>query len=129
VVAANCSGVGIVERSGILGDTPVTCVSAVSRGLRHEGAIVPQPRRMWLGVPEANVWTATGSYGVNGGAVALVSHYFGREVGSIVSMMFDTLGGLGDVIYDVVGPEFYYHPDLEPKFQDFFEPMLLPEHA
>lgn len=126
VIAANCSGVGIVARAGILADTPVTCVAAVARGLRAEGVNVPQARRMWVGNPEARIWTSTGSYGVHGGAVALVAHYLGREVGTIVSMMFDTLSGLGDVIYDELGPEFYQHIELETTFQDYFEAMLLP---
>ena len=129
VVVANCSGVGILSRAGVLGDTPVTCVAAVARGLRAEGTTVPQPRRMWIGAPEQNLWTTTGSYGVNGSTVALVAHYFGAEVGSIVSMMFDTLGGIGQEIYRLEGPEFFYHPDLEPKFADFFEPMLLPQQG
>lgn len=126
VVAANCSGVGVLARAGILGETPVTCVAAVARGLRGEGVNVPEHRRMWIGDPEARVWTSTGSYGVHGGAVALVAHYLGREVGTIVSMMFDTLSGLGEIIYEVVGPEFYQHADLETTFQDYFEAMLLP---
>jgi putative intracellular protease/amidase len=126
VVAANCSGVGVVARAGVLAETPVTCVAAVARGLRGEGFNVPSPRRMWVGRPEDRIWTSTGSYGVHGGAVALVAHYLGREVGTIVSMMFDTIGGIGDVIYDLIGPEFYEHADLEATFQDYFEAMLLP---
>lgn len=129
IIAGNCSGVGVLARSGVLRDTPVTCVAAVARGLRKEGINVPAPRRMWLGRPEERIWTATGSYGVNGGAVALVSHYLGREVGTIISMMFDTLGGIGESIHDLVGPEFFEHADLEATFQDYFEPMLLPATA
>ena len=70
--------------------------------------------RMWELMPRVwpRIWTATGSYGVHGGAVALVAHYLGREVGTIVSMMFDTLGGLGDAIFDEVGPEFFQHDEL-----------------
>ncbi|MEU4287301.1 DJ-1/PfpI family protein [Kribbella sp. NPDC026596] len=126
VVAANCSGVGVLARAGILGGSPITCVAAVARGLRGEGYNVPTSRRMWIGSPEERIWTATGSYGVNGSAVAIVAHYLGREVGTIVSMMFDTLSGLGEVIFEPVGPEFYEHPELEKSFQDLFEDMLLP---
>lgn len=126
VIAANCSGVGVLARAGIVDATPVTCVAAVARGLRNEGFNVPKTRRMWIGVPEDRIWTATGSYGVNGSAVALVAHYLGREVGTIVAMMFDTLSGLGEVIFEPLGPEFYEHPSLEESFQDFFEDMLLP---
>jgi putative intracellular protease/amidase len=126
VVAANCSGVGILHRAGILDGQPVTCVAAVARGLRAEGTTVPNPRHAWLGLPDVRLWTTTGSYGVNGSTVAMVAHYFGREVATIVAMMFDTMGGLGEAIFASTGPEFFYHPDLERQFQDFFEPILLP---
>lgn len=129
IIASNCSGVGILARAGILANNPVTCVAAVAPGLRKEGINVPQPRRMWIGLPDQRLWTTTGSYGVNGSTVALVAHYFGEEVGTIVSMMFDTLGGIGQDIYDLKGPEFYYHPDLEAKFAAYFEPMLLPARS
>jgi len=126
VIAANCSGVGIIARSGIVNDEPLTCVAAVARGLRSEGFNVPQARRMWVANLSSRIWTFTGSYGVNGGAVALVAHYFGREIGTIVSMMFDTIGGIGDVIFEETGPEFFQHPELEESFQDLFQPMLYP---
>lgn len=127
VVASNCSGVGILHRAKILGDTPVTCVAAIVRRLRKEGANVPQPRRMWLGVPDARIWTTTGSSGVHGGAVGLVSHYFGKEIATPVSMMFDTLSAYGQYIYELEGPEYYFHPALETEFQGIWEQKLLPE--
>jgi transcriptional regulator GlxA family with amidase domain len=127
VVASNCSGVGILLRAGILGDNPVTCVAAIARGLRQDGANVPESRRMWVGNPEARLWTATGSYGVNGASVALVAHYFGHDIATTVAMMFDTMGGLSEAIFELEGPEFYRHPELEATFQDFWQPMLLPE--
>ena len=128
-MASNCSGVGILARSGILGNNPVTCVAAVAPGLRELGINVPAHRRMWLGLPDARLWTATGSYGVNGATVAMVAHYFGREVATMVAMMFDTLGGIGDEIFAPEGPEFYLHPHLEEEFATYFKPMLLPEQA
>ena len=129
VVASNCSGVGILHRAKILGDTPVTCVAAIERRLRKEGCNVPQPRRMWVGVPENRIWTTTGSSGVHGGAVGLVSHYFGHDVSQTVSMMFDTLSAYGQYIYELQGPEYYFHPELEAQFQGIWEQKLLPEKA
>lgn len=126
VVAANCSGVGVLARSGVVEDTHLTSVAAIGRGLRDEGFNAPSTRRMWVGDPARRIWTATGSYGVNAAAVAMVAHYFGREVGTIVSVMFDTLAGLGEAIFDTVGPQFFQHQALEASFQDLFEPMLLP---
>lgn len=129
IVASNCSGVGILHRAGILGDHPVTCVAAIARRLRQDGANVPDSRRMWIGNPEARLWTATGSYGVNGASVALVAHYFGRDVAVAVAMMFDAMGGISEALFELQGPEYYRHPELEATFQDFWEPMLLPELA
>lgn len=126
VLAANYSGVGVLARAGILADVEVTSVAAIGRGLREEGFVAPESRRMWVGHPRERIWTATGSYGVNGSAVAMVAHYFGREVGTIVSMMFDTLSGIGEAVFDTVGPEFYVHKDLEESFQNLFQPMLMP---
>jgi putative intracellular protease/amidase len=127
VIASSSSGVGIVFRSGILGTHPVTCQSSIARRLSREGANVVAPRPMWKGLPDAGIWTTTGSYGVNASTVALVSHYFGREIGTVVSMMFDTFGGIGKKIFDDVGPESHYHPEVELQFQDYFEPLLLTE--
>ena len=41
-------------------------------------------------------------------------------------MMFDTMGGIGEAIYNLEGPEFYLHPHLESEFAAYFKPMLLP---
>jgi transcriptional regulator GlxA family with amidase domain len=127
VIASNCSGVGILFRAGILGKTGVTCVAAIARRLRQLGANVPQPRRMWIGAPDARIWTSSGSYGVHGGAVALVAHYFGREIATTIGMMFDTYGGLGEAIFELKGPEFYFHPEEEQAAQNFWEDQLLPK--
>jgi len=127
VVASNCSGVGILFRAGILGEVPVTCVAAIADRLRKLGANVPEPRRMWRGVPDARLWTTTGSYGVNGSTVALVSHYFGKEVaGLTVSTMFDTLGGLGQDAFELTGPEFYTYEAIEDQLHSFWGEKLLP---
>jgi putative intracellular protease/amidase len=127
VVAANCSGVGVLARSGVVAGQDITSVAAISRGLRAEGFNAAETRRMWIGHPQDRIWTASGSYGVNGSAVAMVAHYFGREVGTIVSMMFDTMSGIGEAVFDTVGPEFYVHQELEGAFQNLFQNMLLPD--
>jgi putative intracellular protease/amidase len=127
VVASNCSGVGILFRAGILGKVGVTCVAGIAQRLRDLGANVPEPRRMWRGVPEARLWTTTGSYGVNASTVALISHYFGKDVaGLTVSTMFDTLGGIGQDAFELIGPEFYTYQSLEEKLHKFWGEKLLP---
>jgi putative intracellular protease/amidase len=127
IIATNCSGIAILHRAGILGDNPVTCIAAITRRLREEGENVPQPRRMWLGLPDQKLWTAVGASGVHGSTVAIIAHYWGREVGIPISMMFDTYGALGDQIFDLQGPEYYFHPELEAEFQGIWEDELLPK--
>lgn len=126
IVASNCSGVGVLHRAGILGNNPVTCIAAIARRLRELGANVPQPRRMWIGLPEQRLWTTVGASGVHGSTIALAAHYFGREAATTLSMMFDTYGALGDAIFQLQGPEYFYHPELESDFQDYWEDKLLP---
>ena len=127
MVASNCSGVGILFRAEILGNNPVTCVAAIAARLQQLGANVPSPRRMWVGLPDARLWTTTGSYGVNGSTVALVSHYFGKDVaGLATSTMFDTLGGLGQDAFELIGPEFYTYEETEDQLHSFWGERLLP---
>ena len=82
---------------------------------------------MWLGVPEQRLWTTTGSYGVNGSTVAMICHYFGRKVsGLTVATMFDTLGGIGQDAFEIVGPEFYTYDRIEEQLHAFWGERLLP---
>ncbi|MEA2589933.1 MAG: hypothetical protein QOH66_2860, partial [Actinomycetota bacterium] len=69
-IAANCVGVGILQRAGVLGNTPVTCSPPILRRLKEEGANVVDRRLMWLGVPEARLWTTAGASAINAGTVA-----------------------------------------------------------
>jgi hypothetical protein len=40
--------------------------------------------------------------------------------------MFDTLGGLGQNAFALMGPEFYTYPELEAQLQSFWGAKLLP---
>jgi transcriptional regulator GlxA family with amidase domain len=127
LVASNCTGCGILHRAGILGDVPVTAAPTISRRLREEGTKVVNPRRMWLGVPEANLWTTAGGSGVHASTVALVCHYFGREIGKKIAMMWDTMPRLGEsALFHLEGPEYYTYPEGERDVQRQFEDQLLP---
>lgn len=127
IIASNCSGVGILYRAGILDNNPVTCISSITRRLRELGANVPEPRRMWLGLPEQRLWTAVGASGVHGGAVAIIAHYWDRKITTAIGMMFDSYGAYGERIFDLKGPEYYFHPELEAEFQNVWEDQLLPK--
>lgn len=127
IIATNCSGISILHRAGILGDAPVTAAATVSRKLLDEGANVRQPRRMWVGAPEARIWTTAGGSGVHASTVALIAHYFGRELGQTIAMMWDTLPALGSRLFDVEGPEYYDFRAMERELQTQYEDQLLPD--
>lgn len=126
LVATNCSGASILHRAGILGRTPVTAAATISRKLAREGVNVAAPRRMWLGVPEANLWTSAGGSAVHASTMALIWHLYGETLGTQISMMWDTLASLGERIFELEGPEYLTYPQNESRLQDDFEDKLLP---
>lgn len=129
VVGTNCSGISILHRAGILGDTPVTCAATVSRRLKEEGANVLQPRTMWAGQVDGKIWTSAGGSGVHGSTIAMIANYFGRDVGQYLGMGWDTYPALGEQIFEERGPQYLSFPALEAGIQDALEDILLPRRA
>lgn len=129
VIATNCSGISILHRAGILGDTPVTCAATVARRLKQEGANLLQPRTMWAGKKGGTLWTSAGGSGVHGSTVAMIANYFGRDVGQYIGMGWDTYPALGERIFEERGPQYLSFPELEAGIQDALEDMLLPREA
>lgn len=127
IVATNCSGISVLHRAGILGDTPVTAAATVSRRLLAEGANVLQPRTMWAGQEDGTIWTSAGGSGVHGSTVAMIANYFGRDVGTYIAMGWDTYPAYGDNIFESRGPQYYSFPALEAGIQDALEDILLPK--
>lgn len=126
VIGCNCTGIVILHRAGILGDTPVTAPPSLVHWLRKEGVNVVHPRRMWLGVPERRLWTSAGGSSVHASTVALVSHYFGRDVGREVGLLWDTFPHLGEGIFELKGPEYKSYPLDEKRIQNTFKQILIP---
>jgi len=127
VVATNCSGISVLHRAGILGDTPVTAAATVSRRMLAEGANVLQPRTMWAGKKDGTIWTSAGGSGVHGSTVAMIANYFGHEVGTFIGMGWDTYPAYGDNIFEERGPQYFSFPVLEAQIQDALEDILLPQ--
>ncbi|MBF9070771.1 DJ-1/PfpI family protein [Streptacidiphilus fuscans] len=125
-IGSNCVGVGILQRAGVLGNTPVTCSPPITRRLKEEGANVVEPRRMWLGAPDQRIWTTAGASSINAGTVAMVNYLFGEEIGREMSMWFDTLGAVGADLFKNDGPEYYAYPEAEAALQDATADVLLP---
>lgn len=126
VIATNCSGISVLHRAGILEGRPVTCPPTVSNRLAEEGVQLVSPRRMWVGATDDRIWTTVGGSGVHGSAVAMIAHYFGEEYGRKISIMWDTMGALGDHLFATGGPEYGAYPAYEREVQGMFEDMLLP---
>ncbi len=129
VVATNCSGISILHRAEILGDTPVTCAATVARRLKEEGANLLQPRTMWAGQVDGKIWTSAGGSGVHGSTIAMIANYFGRDVGQYLGMGWDTYPALGEQIFEERGPQYLSFPVLEAGIQDQLEDILLPRRA
>jgi putative intracellular protease/amidase len=128
-VATNCSGCGILQRSGILGDTPVTSAATISRKLAREGANVKQPRTMWQCEPDHKLFTAAGGSAVHPSTIALVWHLFGQDLAQTLSLMWDSLGAHGKTLFELEGPDYGHYEQLESKLQDDWEDSLLPDPA
>ncbi|WP_013334262.1 DJ-1/PfpI family protein [Gloeothece verrucosa] len=125
-IAANCVGVGIIHRAGVIGDAQVTCSPPVLRRLKEEGINVINPRTMWLGAPEHKLWTMAGGSSINAGTMALVNFLWGEEIGKELSMWFDSRCAVGYVLFTNEGPEYFLYPEAEKKIQDDTADNLLP---
>jgi putative intracellular protease/amidase len=126
-VATNCSGISILQRAGILRDTPVTAAATVSRKLAKEGANVGMPRTMWQCVPDRKIFSAAGGSAVHPSTIALVWYLFGEELAHTLSLMWDSLGAHGKVLFELEGPDYGHYPDRESVLQDEWEDRLLPD--
>lgn len=128
-VATNCSGIALLQRARILGDTPVTAAATVSRKLAREGTRVTVPRKMWVCNPKRRIFTAAGGSAVHPSTIALVWHLFDEELALHLSLMWDTLGAHGKQLFALQGPDYGTYPEYEGKLQDQWEDALLPSLA
>jgi putative intracellular protease/amidase len=126
-VATNCSGIGILHRAGILRDTPVTAAATVSRKLTREGVNVKVPRAMWECVPDRKIFSAAGGSAVHPSTIALIWYLFGEQRALTLSLMWDSLGAFGKVLFELEGPDYGTYPQYENKLQDDWENNLLPD--
>src|SRR5262249_53847921 len=80
-VAANCAGLGVLHRAGVLDGTDVTAPATLARRLPHEGTRVVRPRRAWKIDPERKVFSAGGAATVHPSTIARVAHLVGQDEG------------------------------------------------
>jgi putative intracellular protease/amidase len=125
-IAANCAGLGVLYRAGILDTPEVTAPATVSRRLANLGAHVANPRRAWLIDPERKLFTAAGAATVHSSTIALAWHLFGEEVARDMAATWDTLALHGESLFSLQGPPLADDADLVRKLQAAWENVFLP---
>lgn len=128
-VGANCAGVGVLHRAGVLQGARVTSPATLSRRLPLQGTPLALPRKAWQIDVEHKVFTAGGAATVHPSTIALVSELFGREQGRALAAGWDTLPLHGDSLFSPVGPVMRDEPSIASSLQDQWENVFLPEPA
>jgi transcriptional regulator GlxA family with amidase domain len=126
-VAANCVGVSVLFRAGVLDGLDVTAAATISRRLMELGARVATPRRAWTISPAQKVFTAGGAATVHPSTIALVWHLFGEEKARDLAAAWDSLPLHGERLFSLVGPALADDEEAKRKLQDTWERLFLPE--
>ncbi|KNY16524.1 hypothetical protein AKG11_12595 [Shinella sp. SUS2] len=126
-VAANCSGVGVLFRSGILDGKTITGPVALARRLPKLGARLLSPRLAWHTDTENKIFTSGGAGTVHPSTIALVAQLFDQDVAKGLAANWDSLALHGDILLQADGPVMGLHPDLAKSAQDSFEMVFLPD--
>jgi transcriptional regulator GlxA family with amidase domain len=126
-VAANCVGLSVLYRAGVLEGHEVTAPATVSRRLALLGTQVATPRRAWMINPEQKVFTAGGAATVHPSTIALVWHLFGEDKARDLAATWDTLPLHGESLFSLLGPALRDDEAAKRTLQDTWENMFLPE--
>ncbi|WP_417312091.1 DJ-1/PfpI family protein [Ectopseudomonas khazarica] len=126
-VASNCSGVGVLFRSGILDGKTITCSVALARRLPTLGADVLSPRLAWHVDAENRIFTSAGGGTAHMSTVALVAQFFGSDTARGLAANWDSLGLLGGALLQPDGPIMDMPAELAAVAQDSFEMVFLPD--
>jgi putative intracellular protease/amidase len=125
-VAANCAGVGVMHRAGILKGVEITAPATIIRRLQTEGTTITTPRRACAIVPERRISTAAGAATVHPSTIALIWHLFGDKAGRQLAVNWDTLPLHGEQLFSLTGPRMNDHATSLQAVQDAWEDLLLP---
>lgn len=128
-LAANCSGMGLLHRAGVLDGIEVTSSATLARRLAAEGTRVASPRRAWKIVPEQKIFSAGGAGTVHPSTIALVWHLFGEAAGRGLAAGWDTLPLHGDSLFSLTGPVMHDDEAVKRGLQDSWEDVFLPALA
>jgi putative intracellular protease/amidase len=128
-VGANCAGMGVLHRAGVLGDTEVTSPATLARRLAVQGTHVVNPRRAWKIVPERRLFSAGGAGTVHPSTIALVWHLFGDAVGRGLAAGWDALPLYGESLFSLEGPVMKDDEQVKSQLQDAWEDVFLPAES
>jgi putative intracellular protease/amidase len=125
-VAANCAGIGVLHRAGILDGLEVTAPATLARRLQTEGTRITTPRRAWKIVPERRIFSAAGAATVHPSTIALVWHLFGDNAGRELAANWDSLPLHGETLFSLTGPQMTDEAETKAAIQAAWEDVLLP---
>jgi transcriptional regulator GlxA family with amidase domain len=128
-IGANCAGMGVLHRAGVLGDTEVTSPATLARRLAAQGARVVNPRRAWKIVPERRIFSAGGAATVHPSIIALVWHLFGDAAGRSLAAGWDALPLHGESLFSLDGPVMKDDEQVKSQLQDAWEDVFLPAES
>lgn len=126
-VAANCAGVGVLHRAGILEGLEVSAPATLARRLPALGTKVMSPRRAWKVDADKKIFTSGGAATVHPSTIALVWRLFGEDAARGLALSWDSLALHGDSLFAAQGPVMGDEPQKTGGLQDNWEKVFLPD--
>lgn len=126
-VAANCSGVGVLHRSGILKGLEVSSTAILARRLPTLGTTVMSPRLAWRIHEAERIFTSGGAGTVHPSTIALVWKLFGDEAARNLAAAWDSLPLHGKSLFSNDGPVMADATASMEAVQNQFEMLFLPD--
>lgn len=125
-VAANCAGMAVLHKAGVLEGLEVTSSATLARKLVRQGTRVLSPRRAWKIDPANKLFSAGGAGTVHPSTIALAWHLFGDEAGRALAAGWDATPLFGESLFALEGPVMRDDEQVKSQLQDTWENVFLP---
>ncbi|WPS11062.1 DJ-1/PfpI family protein (plasmid) [Klebsiella aerogenes] len=126
-VGANCAGVGVLYRAGVLDGLEITSPASLARRLPSLGANVMTPRRAWKIDKDNRIFTSGGAATVHPSTIALTNALIGSNAAYNLANSWDSRALHGDILFNDLGPVMQDDPVAAAKLQDQLEMVFLPD--
>jgi putative intracellular protease/amidase len=126
-VAANCAGMAVLHRAGVLEGIAVTSPATLARRLAAKGTRVVTPRRAWKIDPGHRIFSSGGAGTVHPSTIALAWHLFGDEAGRALAAGWDSAPLYGESLFSLIGPAMNDNEEVKRRLQDIWETVFLPD--